>query len=362
MGEMLKVGIIGATGMVGQRFVNCLYGHPWFEVTVLAASERSAGKKYGDLMKERWAMALPVPQDIAGMIVRNAADVAGIAKDVDFVFCAVDMKKDEIRALEDAYAKAEIPLVSNNSAHRMTPDVPMLLPELNDAHLKVIESQRKRLGTKRGFVAVKPNCSIQSYVPQIHPLLGFSPIRVAVCTYQAISGAGKTFKDWPEMIDNVIPYIGGEEEKSEKEPLKIWGTLINGEIIPARTPAITAQCIRVPVTDGHLAAVFITFEKKPSKDEILRAWREYKGKPQLLNLPSAPKQFIRYFDEDNRPQTKLDRDIENGMGITAGRLREDNVYDYKFVGLHHNTVRGAAGGAVLMAELLKAEGYISKKC
>jgi aspartate-semialdehyde dehydrogenase len=356
--KRLRAGIIGATGMVGQRFIACLHDHPWFETAVLAASERSAGKVYGDLVKERWAMGTPVPPQVAGMTVRNAAKVADIARDVDLVFCAVDMKKEEVRALEDAYAKAEVPVVSNNSAHRWTPDVPMLLPEINSAHLQVIASQRKRLGTRRGFIAVKPNCSIQSYVPLLHPLMEFKPTNAAVCTYQAISGAGKTFKDWPEMVDNVIPYIGGEEEKSEKEPLKVWGSVVDGRIVPATSPAITAQCIRVPVTDGHLAAVFVSFEKKPSKEEILERWRQFQGRPQQLGLPSAPKQFIQYFGEDTRPQTRLDRDAGNGMGITAGRLREDTVYHYKFIGLSHNTVRGAAGGAVLMAELLKAEGYL----
>lgn len=357
-GNKLRAGIIGATGMVGQRFVTCLKDHAWFDIAVLAASERSAGKTYGELMKERWAMTCPLPERIAAMTVRNASRIKEIADDVDLVFCAVDMKKEEIRALEEAYAKAETPVVSNNSAHRWTPDVPVLLPEVNDAHLKIIDSQKKRLGTRRGFIAVKPNCSIQSYVPLIHPLMEFKPRNAVVCTYQAISGAGKTFKDWPEMVDNVIPYIGGEEEKSEKEPLKVWGTIADGQIVPSETPAITAQCIRVPVTDGHLAAVFITFEKKPAKEQILERWRGFRGRPQLLKLPSAPKQFIQYFEEDVRPQTRLDRDAENGMGITAGRLREDHLYDYKFIGLSHNTVRGAAGGAVLMAELLKAEGYL----
>jgi aspartate-semialdehyde dehydrogenase len=356
--KKLRAGIIGATGMVGQRFIACLHNHPWFEIKVLAASERSAGKAYGDLAKERWVLGTPVPPQVAKMTVRNAANVDDIARDVDLVFCAVDMKKEEVRALEDAYAKAEVPVVSNNSAHRWTPDVPMLLPEINDAHLQVIPAQRKRLGTRRGFVAVKPNCSIQSYVPLLHPLMDFKPANAAVCTYQAISGAGKTFKDWPEMVDNVIPYIGGEEEKSEKEPLKVWGSVVDGRIVPATTPAITAQCIRVPVTDGHLAAVFVSFAKKPSKEDILERWRQFQGRPQQLGLPSAPKQFIQYFGEDTRPQTRLDRDAGNGMGITAGRLREDTLYHYKFIGLSHNTVRGAAGGAVLMAELLKAEGYL----
>jgi aspartate-semialdehyde dehydrogenase len=354
----LRAGIIGATGMVGQRFVTCLKDHPWFDIAVLAASERSAGKNYGELMKERWVMACPVPEPVAAMTVRNADRIQEIADDVDLVFCAVDMKKDQVRLLEEAYAKAETPVISNNSAHRWTPDVPVLLPEINHGHVKIIDAQRKRLSTRRGFVAVKPNCSIQSYVPLIHPLMEFQPLSVVVCTYQAISGAGKTFRDWPEMLDNVIPYIGGEEEKSEKEPLKVWGTIADGEILPARAPTITAQCIRVPVTDGHLAAVFISFANKPAKQQILDRWQSFRGRPQKLELPSAPKQFIQYFEDEVRPQTRLDRDAENGMGITAGRLREDSLYQYKFIGLSHNTVRGAAGGAVLMAELLKAEGYL----
>ncbi len=358
-GRKLRAGIIGATGMVGQRFITCLKDHPWFDVVVLAASERSAGKNYGELMQGRWTMACPVPERIAALTVRNASQIKDIADEVDLVFCAVDMKKEEIRALEETYARAETPVISNNSAHRWTPDVPVLLPEINDAHIRIIEAQRKRLGTRRGFVAVKPNCSIQSYVPLIHPLMEFKPLNAVVCTYQAISGAGKTFKDWPEMLDNVIPYIGGEEEKSEQEPLKVWGTIVDGQIVPAQGPNITAQCIRVPVTDGHLAAVFISFEKKPPREKILERWRSFRGRPQALQLPSAPRQFIHYFEEEVRPQTRLDRDAENGMGITAGRLREDPVYHYKFIGLSHNTVRGAAGGAVLMAELLKSEGYLA---
>ncbi len=361
MAEKLRVGVIGATGMVGQRFLTLLDGHPMFEVTALAASARSAGKTYEEAVGGRWKLAIPMPEYAKNMMVMDASKVEEVSALVDFVFCAVDMKKDEIRALEDAYAKAETPVVSNNSAHRWTEDVPMVIPEINDSHLEVIEAQKKRLGTKRGFVAVKPNCSIQSYVPALTPLLKFEPTTVVATTYQAISGAGKTFREWPEMIDNVIPYIGGEEEKSEQEPLKIWGTLKDGKIEKAASPVITTQCIRVPVTDGHLAAVFVNFAKKPTKEEILQAWKEFSGKPQEYNLPSAPKQFITYFEEDNRPQTGVDRNIEGGMGVCVGRLRPDTVYDYKFVGLSHNTLRGAAGGAVLIAELLAAEGYLTKK-
>ncbi len=361
MNNKLKVGIVGGTGMVGQRFVTLLDGHPYFEVTVIAASKNSSGKSYEEAVANRWKMSTPIPEAVKGLMVKDAALVDEVAADVDFVFCAVDMKKEEIKALEEAYAKAEVPVVSNNSAHRWTSDVPMVIPEINDSHLEVIAAQRKRLGTTKGFIAVKPNCSIQSYVPMLSALQAFEPTTVVASTYQAISGAGKNFTDWPEMIDNVIPYIGGEEEKSEQEPLRIWGEVKDGEIIKASSPVITTQCIRVPVTDGHLATVFVSFKNKPSKEQILEAWKNFKGKPQTLNLPSAPKQFITYFEEDNRPQTNLDRDIENGMGITVGRLREDSLYDYKFVGLSHNTVRGAAGGAVLIAELLKAEGYITSK-
>jgi aspartate-semialdehyde dehydrogenase len=361
MAEKLRVGVIGATGMVGQRFLTLLDNHPMFEVCALAASARSAGKTYEEAVGDRWKLNIPMPEYAKKMIVLDAAKVEEVSALVDFVFCAVDMKKDEIRAMEDAYAKAETPVVSNNSAHRWTEDVPMVIPEINDSHLEVIDAQRKRLGTKRGFVAVKPNCSIQSYVPALTPLLKFEPTVVVATTYQAISGAGKTFREWPEMIDNVIPYIGGEEEKSEQEPLKIWGTLENDKIVKASAPLITTQCIRVPVSDGHMAAVFVSFAKKPTKEEILQAWKEYAGKPQQYNLPSAPKQFITYFEEDNRPQTNLDRDTEGGMGVCVGRLRPDTVYDYKFVGLSHNTLRGAAGGAVLIAELLTAEGYLTKK-
>lgn len=357
----LRVGILGATGMVGQRFISLLENHPWFEVTTLAASERSAGKTYEEAVGNRWKMTKPMPEAVKSMIVKNVNEVEAVAASVDFVFSAVDMTKDEIKAIEEAYAKAETPVVSNNSAHRWTPDVPMVIPEVNPEHFEVIASQKKRLGTKRGFIAVKPNCSIQSYTPALDALMEYGPKVVVATTYQAISGAGKNFADWPEMVDNVIPFIGGEEEKSEQEPLRIWGKVIDGEIVKAQTPLITTQCIRVPVTDGHTAAVFVSFEKKPEKEAIIKAWNEYKGLPQELDLPSAPKQFIKYFEEDNRPQVALDRDYENGMGICLGRLREDTVYDYKFVGLSHNTVRGAAGGAVLSAELLKALGYIEAK-
>lgn len=361
MENKLRAGIIGATGMVGQRFITLLADHPYFEIASLSASGRSAGKTYAEAVEGRWKMKTPIPDFVAKMTVKDASDIELSTRDVDFVFCAVDMKKDEIRALEEAYAKTETPVVSNNSAHRWTDDVPMVIPEINDSHLEIIEAQKKRLGTKHGFIAVKPNCSIQSYVPLLTPLLDFEPTDVVVTTYQAISGAGKTFKDWPEIIDNVIPYIGGEEEKSEQEPLKIWGRVENGKIVKAQSPRITTQCIRVPVSDGHLAAVFVSFKNKPAKEEILNRWKNYKGVPQQLGLPSAPKQFITYFEEENRPQTGLDRDIEGGMGISAGRLREDFVYDYKFIGLSHNTLRGAAGGAVLIAELLAKKGFLYTK-
>ena len=359
--QKMKVGIIGATGMVGQRFLTLLDGHPYFEVSVLAASARSAGVTYEEAVGNRWKMSTPIPEQYRKMPVFDAACIEEIGSRCSFVFCAVNMKKDEIKALEEAYAKAEIPVVSNNSANRWTPDVPMVIPEINDAHLEVIEAQRKRLGTKRGFIAVKPNCSIQSYVPALTPLLKYGIEQVVATTYQAISGAGKTFKEWPEMIDNVIPYIGGEEEKSEQEPLRIWGKVVDGQIVKADAPHITTQCIRVPVSDGHTAAVFVNFEIKPTKEEILKAWAEFSGKPQELGLPSAPAQFITYFEEDNRPQAALDRDLYAGMGVSVGRIREDSIYDWKFIGLSHNTVRGAAGGAVLCAELLKAQGYITKK-
>lgn len=358
MKEKMRAGIIGATGMVGQRFITLLENHPYFTLTALAASERSAGKKYKDAVGSKWKMSVPIPDSVADTVVINAADIDEMAKKCDFVFCAVNMKKDEIVALEEAYAKAELPVISNNSANRWTSDMPMVIPEINDAHLAVIEGQRKRLGTRRGFIAVKPNCSIQSYVPMLTPLLKYGIKEVVATTYQAISGAGKNFDDWPEMRDNVIPYIGGEEEKSEREPLRIWGSVKGGVIVPAEKPLITTQCIRVPVTDGHTAAVFVSFENKPPKEAILEDWRSFKGLPQLLELPSAPTQFITYFDEPDRPQIKLDRNIYGGMGVTAGRLREDTLFDYKFVGMSHNTLRGAAGGAVLIAELLYRQGYM----
>ncbi len=355
-----KVGIIGCTGMVGQRFALLLANHPWFKVTALAASGRSAGKSYEEALGNRWAMTSPVPENLKAMTVYDAnVDVDKIASEVDFVFCAVDMPKDEIRALEERYAKAECPVVSNNSAHRWTDDVPMVIPEVNPDHIEVIKSQRTRLGTKRGFIAVKSNCSIQGYVPVLDVLeKEFGLKKALACTYQAISGAGKTFERWPEMVDNVIPYIGGEEEKSEREPLKIWGALKNGKIVPAKKPSITAQCIRVPVTDGHMAAVFASFKKKVDLEKAVKLIREYKGRPQELELPSAPKQYMTYFEENDRPQTKSERELENGMGVSVGRLREDTQFDVKFICLAHNTLRGAAGGAVLLAELLCAEGYM----
>lgn len=357
--KQYKVGIIGATGMVGQRFATLLENHPWFQVTALAASARSAGKTYREAVGKRWLMSSPMPEKMADMIVLNAdTDVEKIASMVDFVFCAVDMKKEEIKALEEAYAKAECPVVSNNSAHRGTPDVPMVVPELNPEHTEIIAAQRKRLGTKRGFIAVKSNCSLQSYVPALHPLMDFGVTKVLACTYQAISGAGKNFESWPEMIDNVIPYIGGEEEKSEQEPMKIWGHIEGDKIVNATSPSITSQCIRVPVTDGHIAAVFASFEKKPEIEEILNRWKNFSGVPQQLELPSAPKQFLHYFEENDRPQTKLDRNLEGGMAVSVGRLRPDSQYDIKFVCLSHNTLRGAAGGAVLLGELLCAQGYM----
>ncbi len=361
MKKKLRVGILGATGMVGQRFISLLENHPWFSVVTVAASPRSAGKTYEEAVGDRWKMTTPMPESVKNLVVLNVNEVEKVASTVDFVFSAVDMTKDEIKAIEEAYAKTETPVVSNNSAHRWTEDVPMVVPELNADHFDVIPFQKKRLGTQKGFIAVKPNCSIQSYAPMLHALKAFEPSTVVVTTYQAISGAGKTFKEWPEMIDNIIPFIGGEEEKSEQEPLRIWGEIIDGKIVKAQEPVITSQCIRVPVQDGHTAAVFVNFKKKPSKEDILKAWAEFKGLPQELELPSAPKQFIKYFEEDNRPQANLDRDYEKGMGVTCGRLREDSVYDWKFVGLSHNTVRGAAGGAVLCAETLVAKGYIEEK-
>ena len=357
--KQFNVGIIGATGMVGQRFATLLENHPWFHVKVLAASPRSAGRTYKEAVGARWCMQKPMPKAMEDMIIKDAtADIEAIAKEVDFVFCAVDMKKDEIRALEEAYAKAECPVISNNSAHRFTKDVPMIVPELNADHAAIIPAQRKRFGTKRGFIAVKSNCSLQSYVPALFPLSKFGIERVLVCTYQAISGAGKTLENCPEIIDNVIPYIGGEEEKSEREPLKLWGKIVGDEIVPATEPAFTAQCLRVPVSDGHMGAVFVDFKNKPSKEEMIDIWTKFSGRAQELNLPSAPKQFLHYFTEDNLPQTKLQRDLEGGRAVSIGRLREDTQYDYKFVCLSHNTLRGAAGGAVLMAELLAAEGYL----
>ncbi len=355
-----KVGIIGATGMVGQRFALLLADHPWYDVTVLAASSRSAGQSYKEALGDRWCMAEPTPEKYLDMTVLDAEkDIEKIASEVDFVFCAVNLSKAETKELEEKYAKAECPVVSNNSAHRMTPDVPMVVPELNPEHIEVIHSQRKRLGTKRGFIAVKSNCSLQSYVPALFPLHDKYTVKdVVVCTYQAISGAGKTFERWPEMVDNVIPFIGGEEEKSEKEPLKLWGKIVGDEIVSATEPHFTAQCIRVPVSDGHMGAVFVRFENKPTKEDMIDMWKNFKGRAQELELPSAPKQFLHYFEEDNMPQTKLHRNLENGMAVSIGRLREDTQYDYKFVCLAHNTLRGAAGGAVLLAELLCAEGYM----
>jgi aspartate-semialdehyde dehydrogenase len=359
--KKLNVGVLGATGMVGQRFVALLENHPWFQLAAVAASPASAGKLYADAVAERWALGSDMPAKAGEMIVGDASNVGAMAEAVDFVFCAVDMPKEATAKLEEDYARAETPLVSNNSAHRWTPDVPMMIPEINADHAKIIEAQRKRLGTRRGFLAVKPNCSIQSYVPAIHPLKSFGPKQIAVCTYQAVSGAGKTLESWPEMVDNVIPFIKGEEEKSEKEPLKIWGHIDGGEIRTASAPVITAQCLRVPVSDGHMAAVFVSFENKPSREAILSAWKEYSGKPQALNLPSAPKPFLQYFEDETRPQAKLDRDAGHGQAVSIGRLRSDNMFDWRFVALSHNTVRGAAGGAVLTAELLQAEGYLAPK-
>ena len=361
MSDKLKVGILGGTGMVGQRFISLLENHPWFEVTTIAASPRSAGKKYVEAVGDRWKMDTPMPENVKDIVVMNVNEVETVASQVDFVFSAVDMSKDEIRAIEEAYAKTETPVVSNNSAHRWTPDVPMIIPEINDNHTDVIEFQKKRLGTTKGFIAVKPNCSIQSYAPVLYAWREFEPYEVVATTYQAISGAGKTFKDWPEMVGNIIPYIGGEEEKSEQEPLRVFGKVENGVIVKAESPVITCQCIRVPVLNGHTAAVFVKFKKKPTKEQLIEKLVNFKGIPQELELPSAPKQFIQYLEEDNRPQVSLDVDFEHGMGISVGRLREDTVYDYKFVGLSHNTVRGAAGGAVLCAELLTAKGYIAAK-
>ncbi len=361
MSDKLKVGILGGTGMVGQRFIALLEDHPWFEVTTIAASPRSAGKTYEEAVGGRWKMDTPMPEAVKKLVVMNVNEVEAVASQVDFVFSAVDMSKDEIKKIEEDYARTETPVVSNNSAHRWTPDVPMMVPEINPEHVEVIEAQKKRLGTKRGFVAVKPNCSIQSYAPVLTAWKEFEPVEVVATTYQAISGAGKTFQDWPEMVGNIIPYIGGEEEKSEKEPLRIWGKVEDGAIVPAQSPVITCQCIRVPVLNGHTAAVFVKFAKKPTREQLIEKLVNFSGEPQKLQLPSAPRQFIQDLEADNRPQVTMDVDFENGMGISVGRLREDTVYDYKFIGLSHNTVRGAAGGAVLCAELLKARGYIEKK-
>lgn len=361
MSDKLRVGILGGTGMVGQRFISLLENHPWFEVVLIAASPRSAGKTYEEAVGGRWKMTTPMPEAVKNLVVLDVNEIDKIAAEVDFVFSAVDMTKDEIKAIEEAYAKAEVPVVSNNSAHRWTPDVPMCVPEINPEHMNVIEFQKKRLGTQRGFIAVKPNCSIQSYAPVLTAWAEFEPYEAVVSTYQAISGAGKTFKDWPEMVENIIPYIGGEEEKSEKEPLRIWGEIKDGVIAPADHIKITSQCIRVPVLNGHTASVFVKFKKQPTKEQLIEKLVNFKGVPQELELPSAPKQFIQYLEEDNRPQVTLDVDYEKGMGISVGRIREDSIYDWKFVGLSHNTVRGAAGGAVLCAELLKAQGYITKK-
>lgn len=361
MEKKLRVGILGATGMVGQRFISLLENHPWFEVVAVAASPRSAGKTYEDAVGDRWKMDTPMPERVRKMVVLNVNDVEHVASQVDFVFSAVDMTKEEIKKIEEDYAKTETPVVSNNSAHRWTEDVPMVVPEINPEHLALIETQKKRLGTKKGFIVVKPNCSIQSYTPALVALKEFGPKVVVATTYQAISGAGKTFKEWPEMVGNIIPYIGGEEEKSEQEPLRIMGKVVDGKIEKAKLPVITTQCIRVPVLNGHTAAVFVSFEKKPTKEQIIEKWRSFSGLPQELNLPSAPKHFIQYLEEDNRPQVALDVNYENGFGVSFGRLREDTVFDYKFVGLSHNTIRGAAGGAVLIAELLTAQNYIEAK-
>jgi aspartate-semialdehyde dehydrogenase len=361
MATKLRVGVLGATGMVGQRFVSLLADHPWFEVTSVAASAASAGKTYGEAVASRWTRPTPVPPATAKLVVGDAADISRVSGQCDFVFCAVDLAKDQTAKLEEDYARAEIPVVSANSAQRWTPDVPMMVPEINSDHVRVIDAQRKRLGTKRGFIAVKPNCSIQSFVPAIHPLMAFGPTRISVCTYQAISGAGKTFESWPEMVDNVIPFIKGEEDKTEQEPLRIWGTLRDSKIVPASAPQISAQCVRVAASDGHMAAVSVAFEANPTRDQILSAWKEYAGKPQQLALPSAPRPFLVYFDDDTRPQTRLDRDAGNGMAVTIGRLRPDTIFHWRFIALSHNTLRGAAGGAILTAELLKADGYLGAK-
>ena len=361
MSEKLKVGILGGTGMVGQRFISLLENHPWFEVKAIAASPRSAGKTYEEAVGGRWKMDTPMPEAVKSIVVKNVNEVESVAAEVDFCFSAVDMTKDEIKKIEEDYAKTETPVVSNNSAHRWTPDVPMIIPEINPEHLEVIDAQKKRLGTTNGFICVKPNCSIQSYTPVLTAWKKWEPTVAVVTTYQAISGAGKTFKDWPEMEHNIIPYIGGEEEKSEKEPLRVWGHVEDGVIVPAEDPIITSQCIRVPVLNGHTAAAFVNLKNKATKEELIEAMTSFSGEPQSLGLPSAPKQFIRYMEEDDRPQVALDVDYERGYGISIGRLREDSYFDWKFVGLSHNTVRGAAGGGVLMAELLKAKGFLVAK-
>ena len=361
MEKKLRVGILGATGMVGQRFISLLENHPWFQVVTVAASPRSAGKTYEEAVGGRWKMDTPMPDGVKKLVVMNVNEVEKVASTVDFVFSAVDMSKQEIRQIEEEYAKTETPVVSNNSAHRWTPDVPMVVPEIDPEHFDVIQYQKKRLGTSRGFIAVKPNCSIQSYAPVLTAWKEFEPYEVVATTYQAISGAGKTFKDWPEMVENIIPYIGGEEEKSEQEPLRLWGEIRDGVIVKAEEPKITCQCIRVPVLNGHTAAVFVKFRKNPTKEQLIEKMVSFRGLPQELELPSAPKQFIQYMEEDNRPQVQMDVNYENGMGISVGRLREDSIYDWKFIGLSHNTVRGAAGGAVLCAETLVAKKYIEAK-
>lgn len=361
LNQKLRVGILGGTGMVGQRFIALLENHPWFQVTTIAASARSAGKTYREAVGNRWKMDTPMPEDVADIQVMDVTQVEKVAANVDFCFSAVDMTKEEIQAIEEAYAKTETPVVSNNSAHRWTPDVPMVIPEINDAHFEVIGAQKARLGTTRGFIAVKPNCSIQGYMPALAAWKEYEPYEMVVCTYQAISGAGKTFADWPEMVENIIPYIGGEEEKSEKEPLRILGHVQDGKIVPAQEPVITAQCVRVPVLNGHTAACFVKFRKPANKADLIAKLRAYEGYPQQADLPSAPKPYVQYLEEDNRPQVKLDTDFQKGFGASIGRLREDTVYDWKFIGLAHNTVRGAAGGAVLCAEALVDKGLIQAK-
>lgn len=361
MDKKLRVGVIGATGYVGQRFISLLENHPWFECVALCASPRSAGKRYEEAVAGRWKIDRPMPEYAKDMIVYGTDDIEAYVDQIDFTFCAVDMKKDEIRALEEKIAKLECPVISNNSANRWTEDVPMIIPEINSDHAALIDAQRKRLGTSRGFIAVKPNCSIQSYVPALTPLLSYGIEKISVCTYQAISGAGKTFDIWPEMVGNMIPYIGGEEEKSEKEPLKVWGSFAGDHIEIASKPVISAQCYRVAVQEGHTAAVSVSFKDKPSMDTMIKAWREFEGEAQRLKLPSAPEHFLQYLEENDRPQPKLDAMFGNGMGVSIARLREDNIFDYKFTCLSHNTLRGAAGGGMLTAELLTKKGYITAK-